>query len=190
MSSLDAGIATIRTALGRIADAWRWYDEIPPVRRIHAALGQIPEAWRRMSRWLNSVMPKGLYARSLLIIIAPMVILQSVVAFVFMERHWNVVTQRLSASVVQDIGALIDVYSGYPQDTDLTQIRRIAQERLGLVVDFLPLSEMPPPGPSRSFRSWTRHCRRNCARRSAGRSGSTRSENRRWSKSACSSTRP
>ena len=34
-------------------------------------------------------MPKGLYARALLIIIAPMVILQSVVAFVFMERHWN-----------------------------------------------------------------------------------------------------
>ncbi len=34
-------------------------------------------------------MPKGLYARALLIIIAPMVLLQSVVAFVFMERHWN-----------------------------------------------------------------------------------------------------
>ena len=39
-------------------------------------------------------MPKGLYARALLIIIAPMVILQSVVAFVFMERHWNLVTQQ------------------------------------------------------------------------------------------------
>ena len=151
MSSLDTGIATIRGALGRIVKAWQWYDEIPPVRRIHAALGQIPEGWRRMSRWLNSVMPKGLYARSLLIIIMPMVILQSVVAFVFMERHWNVVTQRLSAGVVQDIGALIDVYRGYPQDTDLTQIRRIAQERLGLVVDFLPLSEMPPPGPKPFF---------------------------------------
>ena len=55
-------------------------------------------------------MPKGLYARALLIIIAPMVMLQSVVAFVFMERHWNMVTQRLSAGVVQDIAALIDVY--------------------------------------------------------------------------------
>ncbi len=27
--------------------------------------------------------------RALLIIIVPMVVLQSVVAFVFMERHWN-----------------------------------------------------------------------------------------------------
>ncbi len=38
---------------------------------------------------LNRITPKGLYARALLIIIAPMVILQSVIAFVFMERHWN-----------------------------------------------------------------------------------------------------
>lgn len=151
MTSLDAGIATIRTAADRVVRAWQWYDAIPWVRRIHAQIALIPTGWRRMSHWLNTVMPKGLYARALLIIIAPMVILQSVIAFVFMERHWNVVTQRLSAGVVQDIGALIDVYSRYPQDPDLAQIRRIAQERLGLVVDFLPITEMPPPGPKPFF---------------------------------------
>jgi two-component system osmolarity sensor histidine kinase EnvZ len=150
MTSLDISNG-VRTALMRLRSAWEWYDALPVVRRIHSALGQIAEGWRRASRWLNSVMPKGLYARALLIIIAPMVILQSVVAFVFMERHWNVVTQRLSASVVQDIAALIDIYRGYPQDADQAQIRRIAQQRLGLVVDFLPLSEMPPPGPKPFF---------------------------------------
>ena len=96
-------------------------------------------------------MPTGLYARALVIIIAPMVILQSVVAFVFMERHWNSVTQKLSASVVSDIAALIDIYRLYPQDPQNVQIRRIAQERLGLVVDFLPATEMPPPGPKPFF---------------------------------------
>ncbi len=151
MTSIDTGIRTIRTAFERLAEVWRWYDSIPPIRRIHAVLARIPDVWRRMSRWLNSVMPKGLYARALLIIILPMVILQSVIAFVFMERHWNVVTQRLSAGVVADIAALIDVYKGYPQDADRTQIRRIAQDRLGLVVDFLPISDMPPPGPKPFF---------------------------------------
>jgi two-component system osmolarity sensor histidine kinase EnvZ len=150
MTSLDITNG-VRNMLTRLREAWEWYDSIPPVRKIHSALGQIADGWRRISRWLNSVMPKGLYARALLIIIAPMVILQSVVAFVFMERHWNVVTQRLSASVVQDIAALIDIYRGYPQDADQAQIRRIAQERLGLVVDFLPLTEMPPPGPKPFF---------------------------------------
>ncbi len=151
MTSLDTGIRTIRTAFERVAEAWRWYDSIPAVRRVHAVLGRVPDGWRRLARWLNSVMPKGLYARALLIIILPMVILQSVIAFVFMERHWNVVTQRLSAGVVADIAALIDVYQGYPQDPDRQKIRRIAQDRLGLVVDFLPLSDMPPPGPKPFF---------------------------------------
>ncbi len=150
MTSLDISNG-VRNAITRLRELWEWYDAIPPVRKIHRALGQIADGWRRVSRWLNSVMPKGLYARALLIIIAPMVILQSVVAFVFMERHWNVVTQRLSASVVQDIAALIDIYRGYPQDADQAQIRRIAQERLGLSVDFLPLTDMPPPGPKPFF---------------------------------------
>jgi two-component system, OmpR family, osmolarity sensor histidine kinase EnvZ len=150
MTSLDFGNG-FRTALTRLREAWQWYDAIPSVRRIHRALGRIGDGWRRISRWLNSILPKGLYARALLIIILPMVILQSVVAFVFMERHWTLVTQRLSAGVVQDIAALIDVYRGYQQDADQAQIRRIAQDRLGLVVDFLPLSDMPPPGPKPFF---------------------------------------
>jgi two-component system osmolarity sensor histidine kinase EnvZ len=150
MTSLDITNG-VRSALTRLREVWEWYDAIPPVRKVHGVLGQVADGWRKLSRWLNSFMPKGLYARALLIIIAPMVILQSVIAFIFMERHWNVVTQRLSASVVQDIAALIDIYRGYPQDADQAQIRRIAQQRLGLVVDFLPLADMPPPGPKPFF---------------------------------------
>ena len=150
MTSLDIGQG-VRTALTRLRAGWEWYNALPPVRRVNSALGQVRDGWRRLSRWLNSVMPKGLYARALLIIIAPMVILQSVVAFVFMERHWNLVTQRLSADVVHDIAALIDVNKIYPQDADRTQLRKIAQDRLGLVVDFLPMGDMPPPGPKPFF---------------------------------------
>jgi len=150
MTSLDIGQG-VRTALTRLRAGWEWYNALPPVRRVNNALGQVRDGWRRLSRWLNSVMPKGLYARALLIIIAPMVILQSVIAFVFMERHWNLVTQRLSADVVHDIAALIDVNKIYPQDADRTQLRKIAQDRLGLVVDFLPMGDVPPPGPKPFF---------------------------------------
>lgn len=128
MTTLDTGVRLIRTASQR--------------------LSLIND---RATGWIKNVMPKGLYARALLIIIVPMVVLQSVVAFIFMERHWNTVTQRLSAAVVQDIAALMDVYTSYPQDRDRTQIKRIAQQRLGLVVDFLPENDMPPPGPKPFF---------------------------------------
>ena len=128
MTTLDIGIERLRTAAGRAS-----------------------EVWEVVAGSIKSKMPAGLYPRSLLIIIAPMVILQSVVAFVFMERHWNTVTRRLSAAVTQDISGLIDIYRTYPQDPGNTQIRRIAQQRFGLVVDFLPVSEMPPPGPKPFF---------------------------------------
>jgi two-component system osmolarity sensor histidine kinase EnvZ len=128
MTSLDLGLATLRSAAGRVSSVWDAF-----------------------AHWLKSMMPTGLYGRALLIIIMPMVILQSVVAFVFMERHWNTVTRRLSAAVTQDIAALIDIYASYPQDGERNTLRRIAIERLTLSVDFLPVSEMPPPGPKPFF---------------------------------------
>ena len=100
--------------------------------------------WRRFSRWLSSRLPKGLYARSLIIIIAPMVLLQSVLAFVFMERHWETVTQRLSKAVTADIAALIEIVENYPQDPDYSEITRIARDRLGLNISILPPDPFPP----------------------------------------------
>ena len=119
--------------------------------RLRSAANRLSSAWLRFNIAFKGIMPKGLYARSLLIIIAPMVILQSVIAFVFMERHWNLVTQNLSAAVVRDIAALIEVSRNQAQDRDQLLVRRIAQEKLGFVVDFLPISDMPPPGPKPFF---------------------------------------
>src|SRR5690606_25533508 len=93
--------------------------------------------WRRFWHVVSHYMPKRLYARSLIIVIAPMILLQSVVAYVFMERHWQMVTQRLSQAVTRDIAAIIDMLETYPQD-DYADIIRIAQERLGLKIDILP----------------------------------------------------
>ena len=89
-------------------------------------------------------MPKGLYGRSLIIIIAPMVLLQGVVAFVFMERHWQTVTQRLSEAVTADIAAIIDVIETFDHPDDYAQIVGIARDRLGLNIAILPPDPLPP----------------------------------------------
>jgi two-component system, OmpR family, osmolarity sensor histidine kinase EnvZ len=120
------------------------------IRGLRTAAGRVTEIWERFGIVGKSLMPKGLYARAVLIIIAPMVVLQSVVAFVFMERHWNLVTRRLSAAVTQDITALIDLHK-VMGDAGTSALRHIAQERLDLVVDFLPTTELPPIGPKPFF---------------------------------------
>ncbi|PSH64718.1 sensor histidine kinase [Phyllobacterium sophorae] len=96
-------------------------------------------------------MPKRLYARSLIIIIAPMVLLQSVIAFVFMERHWQTVTQRLSTAVVRDIAGIIDLMDTYPQDPGYENLIRISRERLALNISILPADPLPAPGPKPFF---------------------------------------
>lgn len=104
-----------------------------------------PTGYRRFTRWLARRVPTGLYGRTLLIIILPMVILQSVIAFVFMERHWQTVTQRLSTAVTRDIAAIIDVIDTYPQDSGYEEITRVARERLRLNIAIEPEGALPPP---------------------------------------------
>ena len=111
----------------------------------------IRRAYGRFARWLGDKMPKGLYARSLIIIITPVVLLQAIVAFVFMERHFQVVTARLTAAVVADIASIIDIIETYPQDKDFSQAERIAKERMGLNVAVLPPGRLPPAGPKPFF---------------------------------------
>jgi two-component system osmolarity sensor histidine kinase EnvZ len=100
--------------------------------------------WFRFAKSLSKRMPKGLYARSLIIIIAPMVVLQSVIAFVFMERHWQLVTQRLSQAVTGDIAAIVQVIESYPQDPEFAQITNLARDQLDLNIAILPPDPFPP----------------------------------------------
>jgi two-component system osmolarity sensor histidine kinase EnvZ len=112
------------------------------------ALDRIRARWRRSMAAVGAVMPKGLYARSLLIVILPMVLLQSAVAWFFMERHWQLVTRRLSSAVVSDIGAAVDlVESG----ASLAKVESIAQERWGFDLKLFPREPLPAALPKPFF---------------------------------------
>jgi two-component system osmolarity sensor histidine kinase EnvZ len=144
MASFDDGIGRLRVAAGHVVTA---------ANAVAGATGYITGPWDRFTRWLRSVMPHGLYARALLIVIVPLVVLQSIVAFLFVERQSSVVNFYLSSAVTREIATLIDVYKTFPPGANRAQLRRIAQDRLGLVVDFLPVTDLPPPGPKPFFSS-------------------------------------
>lgn len=98
----------------------------------------------RASIWLRRRMPKRLFARALLIIITPMVLLQSVIAYAFLERHWQLVTQRLSHALVQDIAAIIEIYRIQPPGAPMEWLEEIVRQKQGLDIDFLPGESLPP----------------------------------------------
>jgi two-component system, OmpR family, osmolarity sensor histidine kinase EnvZ len=98
---------------------------------------------KRLIAAFGDRMPKGLYARALIIIIAPVVLLHSVLTFVFLERHWQMVTRRLSTVTVQNIAMLIDMYKAFPQEGNTVTLIRLAEQDLGLRVRIVPGEELP-----------------------------------------------
>jgi two-component system osmolarity sensor histidine kinase EnvZ len=128
-------------------------------RALEASGGRLERAWSSLKHpRLGSILPdilaylpKGLYARSILIVVMPILILQGVVAYVFMERHWQMVTRRLSSAVVRDIAAIIEVIDTYPQDQRFSDITRIAAETYGLTISVLPPDPLPEAGPRPFF---------------------------------------
>jgi len=92
----------------------------------------------------NVMFPKGLYARALIIIIAPIVLLEGVVAFAFMERHWQAVTRRLSEATARDIAAVTDLYKSYKGNDDYASLRNLSRDRLNISFEVLPAGELPP----------------------------------------------
>jgi two-component system osmolarity sensor histidine kinase EnvZ len=107
--------------------------------------------WRALWRKLAMLLPKGLYARALLIVIVPMVILQCVLTYVFMERHWQRITMRLSTALTHEIAAIADLHHFYPGAKSDDLLTRIAQQRLNIDIEFLPKGRLPPALPRPFF---------------------------------------
>jgi two-component system, OmpR family, osmolarity sensor histidine kinase EnvZ len=115
------------------------------------ALSGVAGLWRVAARFLADILPKGLYARSLLIVILPMVLLQTTVSYLFMQRHFDIVTHRLSAAVARDVGALVDLYRALPRGADDRELRDIAADRFGITAELAPPQALPPRVPKTFF---------------------------------------
>lgn len=99
--------------------------------------------YRTVKHKITKFLPKKLYSRTLIIIITPMLVLQTVVAYVFMERHWQMINEHLSSAVVNDIAAIIDSIDKFPGKENYEKIANIATNKMQLHIDLLPLEALP-----------------------------------------------
>lgn len=88
--------------------------------------------------WLKRYLPRGLYGRALLILVTPVILAQSVATYVFYERHWQTVTNRLTYAMAGEIGALAD----RAEQTDPQQMvktsKKILFENLDIELSYHP----------------------------------------------------
>lgn len=91
--------------------------------------------------WLKHFLPRGLYGRAALILILPVVTIQLVVSVVFIQRHFERVTEQMTTSMLREIALVVE-----RADTAETQAQ--AATRMAELAQALDLQlELPAPRP-------------------------------------------
>ena len=85
---------------------------------------------------LKKYLPKSLLGRSILIIVAPLIVLQLVSGTIFYETHWDKVSLRLARGVAGDILAVVSLLKNDFDPANKKDIFKLANENLGLQVVY------------------------------------------------------
>ena len=99
---------------------------------------------------LKRLTPKGMFWRSLLILLIPLVLLQGVVAYIFFERHWDTVSRRLALGLTGDIIYVMRTMQKYPEDEFREWTLRAAHREMQINAAFEPGAKLPDVAPELS----------------------------------------
>ena len=108
---------------------------------------------------IKKYLPKGLFQRSLLIIVLPVALMQAAVTWAFFEQHWQTTTARLSETVAGDVSMVTALYHDNGAD-QFDEVARIAFETTGLSVDLREGDVLPKTRRTAFFRVLDRTLRR------------------------------
>jgi two-component system, OmpR family, osmolarity sensor histidine kinase EnvZ len=117
------------------------------------AVARVPYGlYARFNRFLERYLPAGLYPRSLIIVIAPVILLQAIMATVILDHHWKKVSSILSESIAGEMAFVIASYEASPKTPGVVeQLQALASEHLELDLEIQEGATLPPPLPARRF---------------------------------------
>ncbi len=96
----------------------------------------ISDVFERIAQWSDKHSPQTLFARALIIIVVPMLLLQALSAWWFYSQRGDNVTNRLAILLVRDLRLLISLRSDFPDDEHRNWILRRSAQDLLLFVSF------------------------------------------------------
>jgi two-component system osmolarity sensor histidine kinase EnvZ len=103
----------------------------------------------KFNRFLERYLPAGLYQRSLIIVVAPIVLLQCIMVGIILDRHWDNVTKVLARSLSREINLTMELYDKSAKTpADIEAIEEMANKTLRLNLNIERDAELPPPVPT------------------------------------------
>lgn len=105
---------------------------------------------------IKRFLPRTLLARSLMILIAPVLLIQVIATYMFFERHWNRMTTRLAYAVSGEIALVTAVTRDAVSaaNFDLSPYTFYAQRYLNLGVEFRPGAALPERQEKPGIKLW------------------------------------
>ena len=100
-------------------------------------------------RLKKRLVPYSLFGRTLLIIVLPTLITLSAATYVFFDRHWYTITNRLTYAVAGDIAMIMDLLEHSPGPDATAGLVRLAAGTMDVFVSFTPGAVLPPPRPDK-----------------------------------------
>lgn len=100
----------------------------------------VVKLWKLVRYWLHTHMPKGLFARAIVMILLPLIMVQLILFWVFYDRLWESVIWRFSSSISGDIAHIISIIEREPHNALLVTEDT---QNLRMTFQFKPNTSIP-----------------------------------------------
>ena len=113
-----------------------------------------------LNNLLKKILPKRLFYRALIIVAAPVIILQITISIVFFDSIWIKANKGMTRSLVGEIETLFDFYKSSENKNNIKQLTDIYKKNFDFVINIKAGEELPKTKSDRRFSPMDRSLRR------------------------------
>ncbi len=113
-----------------------------------------------LNNLLKKILPKRLFYRALIIVAAPIIILQITISIVFFDSIWIKANKGMTRSLVGEIETLFDFYKSSENKNNIKQLTDIYKKNFDFVINIKAGEKLPKTKSDRRFSPMDRSLRR------------------------------
>lgn len=103
---------------------------------------------------VKKFLPRTLLGRSLLIMTVPVILTQVITTYMFFDRHWNKMTNRLAYAISGEVSVINALIQQDPSAAHVAKMQRYFQSYLDITIDYQPTQKLPARQSLSSARIW------------------------------------
>ena len=109
---------------------------------------------------LKKILPKRLFYRALIIVAAPVILLQLIISIVFFDSIWIKANKGMTRSLVGEVQTLFDVYKSNQSKENIKNLTDLYKKNFDFVINIKTDEKLPETRSDRRFSPMDRSLRR------------------------------